>query len=275
MKPVLGLAITGSLAICTSFLISAPVHAQQPAGGRAQPGAEALPPSKAAAPVAGLTSDKQKASYGIGFRIGGDMRAGQLSQDDIDVQALVRGLSDAIAKKKPALTEEDLQQAMTNFHAQLTARMQDKAKVLGDKNKKEGEAFLAANKSKDGVITLPSGLQYKVIKSGTGPTPGPTDVVQAHYKGTLLDGTVFDSSFDRGKPETFPVSGVIPGWTEALQLMKVGDKWQLFIPAALGYKETGSGADIGPNAVLVFDVELLDVNKGDSGGASMMLPPGK
>ena len=166
---------------------------------------------------------------------------------------------------------------MTNFHAQLTARMQDKAKVLGDKNKKEGEAFLAANKSKDGVKTLPSGLQYKVIKSGTGATPGPTDVVQAHYKGTLLDGTVFDSSYDRGKPETFPVNGVIPGWTEALQLMKVGDKWELFVPANLAYKETGAGSDIGPNAVLLFDVELLDVGKGDNTPAANnnMWPAGK
>jgi FKBP-type peptidyl-prolyl cis-trans isomerase FklB len=222
-----------------------------------------MPQGKASAPAAGMGSDKQKASYGIGFRMGSDMRGSQLTADDVDLQAFVRGMTDGINKSKPAISEQDLSQAMKNFHDQLTARIQDKAKSAGEKNKKDGEAFLAANKGKDGVKTLPSGLQYKVIKSGNGPTPGANDTVKAHYKGTLLDGTVFDSSYDRGEPATFPVNGVIPGWTEALQLMNGGDKWQLFIPSKLAYGENGAGGDIGPNAVLVFDVELLDVNKGD------------
>jgi FKBP-type peptidyl-prolyl cis-trans isomerase FklB len=262
--------IATGLSIALVFTLSAiQAFAQQPGAARPQTGAETLPPAKtSAAPVAGMASDKQKASYGIGFRMGSDMRGSQLTADDIDLQAFVRGMTDGISKSKPAVSEQDLSQAMMNFHNQLTARIQDKAKTAGEKNKKEGEAFLAANKSKEGVKTLPSGLQYKVIKSGNGATPGPNDTVKAHYKGALLDGTVFDSSYDRGEPATFPVNGVIPGWTEALQLMKVGDKWQLFIPAKLGYGETGAGGDIGPNAVLVFDVELLDVNKGDKAPGS-------
>jgi FKBP-type peptidyl-prolyl cis-trans isomerase FklB len=256
--------IATGLSIALVFIFSvAQIFAQQPGAARPQAGAEALPQGKASAPAAGMGSDKQKASYGIGFRMGSDMRGSQLTADDVDLQAFVRGMTDGINKSKPAISEQDLSQAMKNFHDQLTARIQDKAKSAGEKNKKDGEAFLAANKGKDGVKTLPSGLQYKVIKSGNGPTPGANDTVKAHYKGTLLDGTVFDSSYDRGEPATFPVNGVIPGWTEALQLMKVGDKWQLFIPSKLAYGENGAGGDIGPNAVLVFDVELLDVNKGD------------
>src|SRR5262249_17517826 len=137
----------------------------------------------------------------------------------------------------------------------------EKMKPIAEKNKKDGDAFLAANKSKPGVQTTASGLQYKVIKSGTGATPGASDVATVHYKGSLMDGTVFDSSYDANEPATFNVSGVIPGWTEALQLMKVGDKWQLFIPSDLAYGETGRLPKIPPNALLVFDVELLDVAK--------------
>lgn len=241
--------------------------AQQPRTAQSQP--EMIPQARAAAgSAAGLATDKQKASYGVGLSIGGNMRNTQLTADDIDLPAVMRGLSDALSNAKPALSEQELQQVMMDFHKQITGRIQDKAKTVGDKNKKEGEAFLAANKTKDGVKTLPSGLQYKVLKSGNGPSPGPNDTVKANYKGTLLDGTVFDSSYDRGHPETFPVSGVIKGWTEALQLMKVGDKWQLFVPTNLAYGEHGAGSDIGPNAVLVFDVELLDVSKGENA------PPG-
>jgi FKBP-type peptidyl-prolyl cis-trans isomerase FklB len=268
MKRFLLSTIALMLSICTVAAFSAVTSwAQQPGGAQGQRGTEVLPQGKAApgASAAGLASDKQKASYGIGLSIGGNMRQTQLTADDVDLQALLRGLTDGMSNAKPALSEQDLQQVMMNFHTQLTTRIADKAKSMGDKNKKDGEAFLAANKGKEGVKALPSGLQYKVIKSGNGATPGPNDTVQAHYKGTLLDGTVFDSSYDRGKPETFPVSGVIKGWTEALQLMKVGDKWQLFIPANLAYGEHGAGSDIGPNAVLVFDVELLDVSKGNNG----------
>jgi FKBP-type peptidyl-prolyl cis-trans isomerase FklB len=138
-------------------------------------------------------------------------------------------------------------------------------KIMGEKNKKEGEAFLAANKKKEGVITLPSGFQYKAIKEGTGKTPKATDTVTVNYRGTLIDGTEFDSSYKRGQPATFRVNGVIAGWTEALQLMKEGSKWELFIPANLAYGERGAGAAIGPNAVLIFEVELISVKPAESG----------
>ena len=139
------------------------------------------------------------------------------------------------------------------------AKQQEKAQQLGLANKKEGEEFLAANKSKEGVVTLPSGLQYKVLKEGTGPKPSATDSVACNYRGTLINGTEFDSSYKRGQPATFAVNGVIKGWTEALQLMPVGSKWQLFIPADLAYGERGAGADIGPNSTLIFEVELLSI----------------
>ncbi len=192
-------------------------------------------------------------------------RNSQLGADDLDLRTLLRGISDGISDAKPAVSEEELQNIMQEFHKSIVARQQDKAKAIGDKNKKEGDAFLATNKVKDGVKTTASGLQYKVIKSGPagGVTPTARDTVTANYKGTLLDGTVFDSSYDRGKPEKFGVSDVIKGWTEALQLMKVGDKLQLFIPANLAYGEHGTpDGTIPPNATLVFEVELMDVAKG-------------
>jgi len=140
-------------------------------------------------------------------------------------------------------------------------KQEEETKKLGEKNRKEGEAFLAANKKKEGVKTLASGLQYKVIKPGTGKKPKSTDTVTTHYRGTLIDGTEFDSSYNRGQPATFPVHGVIPGWTEALQLMEEGAKWQLFIPSKLGYGERGAGQAIGPNATLIFEVELVSVQE--------------
>lgn len=264
MKHFLLLTTAGVLSICGMFTVSSEsAMAQQPNAPQAQQGKGA----ESAAP--GLSSDKQKVAYGIGFRMGNDLRTNQLSAEDVDIQALARGVSDAINKKKPAVGEDDLRKAMMNFQQSLQERM----KVVGDKNKKDGEAFLAANKNKDGVKTTPSGLQYKVIKSGNGATPGPTDNVKANYKGTLLDGTVFDSSSDQGGPVEFPVNHVIKGWTEALQLMKVGDKWQLFIPSNLAYGEAGNGP-IGPNAALVFELELVDVSKGET-LPGMMLPGGK
>jgi FKBP-type peptidyl-prolyl cis-trans isomerase FklB len=230
---------------------------QVPANGAPQ--GQARPAAGAAVP--GLTSDKQKNSYYMGLMIGNNMRGTQLTADDLDLQALVRGVTDGLSNAKPALGKEDLEKVMTDFHNQLSGRIQDKVTAV----KKEGDAFLAANKSKEGVKVLPSGLQYKVLKSGNGPSPSSTDTVTAHYKGTLLDGTVFDSSYDRGKPEEFPVNRVIKGWTEALLLMKVGDKWQLFVPPNLAYGERGTpDGVIPPNSTLVFEVELLDVQKGSN-----------
>jgi FKBP-type peptidyl-prolyl cis-trans isomerase len=247
-----------AFALC-SFVALA--NAQQPApkGNYAPtqtPGAVPAPASPAApAGAAGLTTPKQKASYGIGTGIGASMRESQLSIDDVDLTALVRGMTDALSKAKPAITEEELKPIMQEFHASLVKRIQDKGK-------KEGETFLATNKSKEGVKSTASGLQYKVLKAGTGATPGATDIATVHYEGKLLDGTVFDSSIKSGQPASFPVNRVIPGWVEALQLMKVGDKWQLFIPSNLAYGENGTpDGTIAPNSVLVFEVELLDVKK--------------
>jgi FKBP-type peptidyl-prolyl cis-trans isomerase FklB len=161
----------------------------------------------------------------------------------------------------PKLSEQEMQDAKTAFQQKVQARAAKDMALLLEKNKKEGEAFLAENKTKEGVITLPSGLQYKVLKAGTGATPKATDIVVTHYRGTLIDGKVFDSSIDRGEPAEFPVNAVIKGWSEALQHMKVGAKWQLFVPAELAYGERGAGQVIAPNSTLIFDIELLKIKK--------------
>jgi FKBP-type peptidyl-prolyl cis-trans isomerase FklB len=200
---------------------------------------------------------KAKASYSIGIGIGKNIRN---MTADVDVDIIAKGIKDGIAGGKMLLTEEQIAAALQAYQQQLNVKMAEAAKAVGEKNKKEGEAFLAENKKKPGVVALPSGLQYKEIKAGTGKTPKASDTVSTHYKGTLIDGTEFDSSYKRGQPASFPVNGVIPGWTEALQKMKVGAKWQLFIPSELAYGENPQpGSPIGPNSVLLFDIELLGV----------------
>lgn len=204
-----------------------------------------------------LKDTKQRASYSIGADIGNNFKRQGI---EIEPKALAAGLADAYAGKL-ALTEAEIKDTLNTFRQEMMTKMEAKNKVDAEKNVKEGEAFLAANAKKPGVKVLPSGLQYKVIKSGTGKSPKATDTVKVNYHGTLIDGTVFDSSVDRGEPATFPVNQVIPGWTEALQLMKEGDKWQLVIPAKLGYGERAAGPKIGPNSTLIFDVELLSIEK--------------
>ena len=204
------------------------------------------------------TTPKQRVSYSIGVDLGNNFKRQNVY---IDPKVMAAGIADAIAGKT-VLTEAEMREAMTKFQQEMMAKMQSGQKVDGEKNLKAGEEFLVANAKKDGVKTTASGLQYKVLKSGNGKTPKATDTVKTHYHGTLIDGTVFDSSVDRGEPVTFPVNGVIPGWTEALQLMKEGDKWQLFIPAKLAYGERGAGEKIGPNSALIFEVELLSIEKG-------------
>jgi len=203
-----------------------------------------------------LNDQKAKVSYGIGMSLGADFKAQGI---EIDPEVMVQAIKDVTAGGKTLMTEEEVRKVITDFQKELVAKQEAKAKEGGIKNLKDGEAFLAENSKKPGVITLPSGLQYKVEKKGTGKKPGPSDSVTVHYKGTLIDGTEFDSSYKRGEPVSFPVGGVIPGWTEALQLMEEGSKWQLFIPAKLAYGERGAGAQIGPNSTLIFDVELLKV----------------
>jgi FKBP-type peptidyl-prolyl cis-trans isomerase FklB len=207
---------------------------------------------------------RQKASYGIGLGIGRNMKSQAV---DLDADVLARGIKDGLSGGQTLLSDEQIGEALQAFQQQVLAKQAETSKVLGEKNQKEGAAFLAANQKKEGVKTLPSGLQYKVIKSGTGKTPKDTDVVTTHYRGTLIDGTEFDSSYKRGEPASFPVNAVIAGWTEALKRMKVGDKWQLVVPSGLAYGEKPRpGGPIGPNATLIFDVELLDVQPAPAGG---------
>lgn len=210
-----------------------------------------------------LTDKKQKTSYSMGYNIGNAWKRQGIEPADVDLDVLAAALKDVMAGKEPAVTEQENRELLTAFQAELRTRREEKRKQLGDANKKEGEKFLAENKNKPGVQTLPSGLQYKILTAGNGPKPSSNDTVTVNYRGTLLDGTEFDSSYKRAQPATFKVTGVIPGWTEALQLMPVGSKWQVFIPSELAYKERGSGANIGPHATLIFEVELVSIQPQD------------
>lgn len=211
-----------------------------------------------------LKDERDKVSYSIGLDIGNTFKKQGM---DINPEALMSGLKDATTGAKPQMTEEEMRNTMTAYSTTMREKQAALAKEAGAKNAAEGEKFLAENKTKEGVKTTASGLQYKVLKEGTGPTPKESDTVVTHYRGTTIDGTVFDSSYERNEPATFPVTGVIPGWTEALQLMKVGSKYQLFIPSKLAYGERARSAEIGPNQTLLFEIELLDI-KGNEQGAS-------
>jgi FKBP-type peptidyl-prolyl cis-trans isomerase FklB len=227
-------------------LVTAASGQQPPAGG----GAPAAAPG-------GLSDLKSKASYGVGLSVGNDFKAKGLK---LDPKLVAQGLSDALSGAKPLLSETELRQVLTQYFQELQSEMQVANKSVAERNQKEGVAFLAANKSKPGVVTLPSGLQYKVLREGTGASPQANSTVKVHYAGKLLDGTEFDSSYKRGEPIDLQVNGVIRGWTEALQKMKEGAKWQLFIPGDLAYGASPRpGGPIGPNAVLLFDVELIKV----------------
>jgi FKBP-type peptidyl-prolyl cis-trans isomerase FklB len=198
-----------------------------------------------------LKNQKEKISYSIGLNIGRNLGSDLKKQSiDIDPNIVAKGLQDALSGANPLLSNEEIQETMVAFQ-----------KEMSEKQKQRGDAFLAENKKKEGVKTLTSGLQYKVVKAGSGKKPKLNDTVTVHYRGTLIDGTEFDSSFRHGKPATFPVSGVIPGWTEALPLMEEGAKWQLFIPPKLAYGERGAGGLIGPNATLIFEVELISIQE--------------
>lgn len=232
-----------------AFLVSGTVLGQDQQGDSAKP-----------------ESNMDRASYGIGMNMGKSLKKQGL---DVNTKMLVRGLLDAVNGKEPALNDEELNEAFAFIQKQIQKKQAElrmaadpQLKAIADKNKAEGDAFLADNGKKEGVKTTKSGLQYLVLNSGNGATPKATDTVKTHYHGTLIDGTVFDSSVERKQPASFPVNGVISGWTEALQLMKVGDKWRLFVPSDLAYGlSPRPGGPIGPNAVLVFEVELLEVAK--------------
>ncbi len=225
------------LAVCTSLATSALAQAPTPAS--------AVP-----------ATDKEKLSYALGMDVGGTLKRQNF---DLDQPTFLNAVRDGLTGAPPKMTEDETRQVLNDFSKQLQAKRQAQsaaASAAAPKNKKDGQAYLAANKAKPGVQTLPDGLQYKVVKEGSGPTPSASDTVTVKYKGTLIDGTVFDSSDQHGGSATFPVGGVIPGWTEALQKMKVGSKWTLYIPAELAYGDKGAGTDIAPGSTLIFDVEL-------------------
>jgi FKBP-type peptidyl-prolyl cis-trans isomerase len=204
-----------------------------------------------------LETSSAKFSYALGLEIGASLKR---LQTEIDFAALTRGVEDSLKGRKPLLTPQEAAEVKEEVFKKIQEERSQKMREMGEKNRKEGEAFLAENKKKKAVVTTPSGLQYTVLREGDGPEPKSTDRVRVDYRGTLLDGTEFDSSYKRGRPATFEVGGVIAGWTEALQLMKVGSKYRLFVPSNLAYGERGSG-QIGPNATLIFDVELLAIEK--------------
>lgn len=207
-----------------------------------------------------LKTPREKAGYALGAKIGGDLRR-QGVNEAVDPATVARGIKDALAGTKSLMTDDEVRAALTQLQSQVREKQEAKAHEAGGANRKEGETFLAANKTKEGVTTLPDGLQYKIMKEGSGPKPSATDTVSVNYRGTLISGKEFDSSYKRGQATTFPVGGVIKGWTEALQLMPVGSKWQLFIPSDLAYGDRGAGGDIGPGETLIFEVELLSIGE--------------
>ncbi len=257
LKPV---SFVPTLAACL-LLVGSAIAQQSATSQQAPPpktstAGQSKAPASSSAADAALPTQKDKLSYAIGMNIGKGLHRDSV---DIDPNIMLRGLKDAMSGGSTLMTDEQAQATIMELQQQLRGKMEAQRQEQGDANQKEGDAFLAANKTKPGVVALPSGLQYKILKEGTGPKPTASDSVTCNYKGTLINGTEFDSSEKHGGPATFPVSGVIKGWTEALQLMPVGSKWQLFIPPSLAYGARGAGGDIGPNATLIFDVELLSI----------------
>ena len=239
-----------------------PAPTPTPAKPRQSTGTATHHTTGAAKPLV-LTTERDKQSYAIGLSVGKG-----LHRDGIEVEPkfMLQGIEDALANGKVLLTDDQIKTVMTDLQTQVRQKQEEKRLAAAENNKKDGAAFLAANATKEGVVTLPSGLQYKVLVAGTGPKPTATDSVVCNYRGTLLDGTEFDSSYKRGQTATFPVTGVIKGWTEALQLMPTGSKWQLFIPSDLAYGERGR-EPIGPNATLLFELELVSIQpKAESPG---------
>ncbi|PCJ34643.1 MAG: hypothetical protein COA75_12725 [Cellvibrionales bacterium] len=210
-----------------------------------------------------LESEIQKVSYIMGTNIGGQIKGEAF---EVDIASLTLGLSDAVAGNDPQLSEEEVKAVIEAFQARMMAEQEASVKLVAETNLQEGEAFLTENAKKDGVVVLESGLQYKILTAGSGVIPAPENTVEVHYAGTLIDGSEFDSSIKRGVPAQFGVTQVIPGWVEALQLMKEGAKWELYVPAGLAYGPGGTGGLIGPNQTLIFEVELLKASVGNDAG---------
>jgi FKBP-type peptidyl-prolyl cis-trans isomerase len=260
--------IAGCILAATAMLLIGTAFAQQDAATSAQPAPAAAPKHTPDAKAhQGLTTDKEKQSYAIGMNLGENLKSQSV---DIDPNLLLKGMKDTMAGGKTLLTQDEEHATLMALQTGLRKTMMEKMQKVADKNKTEGVAFLAANKSKPGVVTLPSGLQYRILQPGTGPKPTSSDSVSTNYRGTLIDGTEFDSSYKRGQAATFPVTGVIKGWTEALQLMPVGSKWQLYVPASLAYGDKAASPVLGPNATLIFDVELISIK--EKGAAAEKAP---
>jgi len=270
-KPLIAVVIP---AFTLGMLVLGQVQAQQtpaanpsskPASGQSTGSAASKTPAKKApagsaktGAAVTLKTQREKASYALGMSIGTGMHRQGLP---VDPALVSRGLRDAMAGGKTLLTEDEMKAALQQLRGQVQQAQEAKSQAESAGNRKAGEAFLTANKSKEGVKTLPDGLQYKVIKEGSGPKPTANDTVTVNYRGTLIDGKEFDSSYKRGQPVSFPVNGVIKGWTEALQMMPVGSKWQLFIPPDLAYGNNPPDPSIGAGDTLVFDVELISIGE--------------
>jgi FKBP-type peptidyl-prolyl cis-trans isomerase FklB len=247
------------IAVLLAGLIVGLAMAQQAPAAKA-PAAQEAPAAKppAAQQPSPFKTPTEKRSYAMGMDLGNQLRKNSV---EVDTNFFNKGFKDAISGSKTLLTEEDARAAVNELQAEQKRKMTEARKAEADKNKKEGEAFLAENKNKEGVVTLPSGLQYKILKTGEGNKPTAEDAVICNFRGTLLNGTEFDSSDKHTQPMKFPVKRVIKGWTEALQLMPVGSKWQLFIPSDLAYGEGGVATMIGPNATLIYEVELVSIQE--------------
>ncbi len=226
------------------------------------PASGCIAEEKAQSPVE-LKDLKDKVSYAIGLSIGRDFKNQDL---EINPDILAQGIRDSLQGNDPLMSDEEIKETQMAFQEEVRAKQQKLMEMAAEKNVQKEQTFLEQNKKKEGVKVTESGLQYEIIEEGTGPKPDPTDQVKVHYSGTLLTGSEFDSSYQRGEPAVFPVNAVIPGWTEALQMMKEGAKWKLYIPSRLAYGERGAGQSIGPNETLVFTVELLEVMKEDQEG---------
>jgi FKBP-type peptidyl-prolyl cis-trans isomerase len=227
--------------------------------------AVAAGPALAQQAVTKLETEKQKVSYMVGMMFGQQLSS---IKDEVDPAIVAQAMNTTLAGGQLLMTQEQAQEVSQEFSRKMQGKMEAERKAAADRNKAEGEKFLAQNKGKPGVKTTASGLQYQIVSEGKGAKPSAEDTVRVHYTGTLLDGTKFDSSVDRGQPAEFPLAGVIPGWTEGLQLMPVGSKFRFWIPANLAYGEQGTPGPIGPNQTLVFDVELLDIVKPEGGAAN-------
>jgi len=245
-----------SLAATSIFLGTALAQQTPPSSTQSTPAAKAQAPASGSAGASALPTQKEKLSYALGMSMGKNLHRDSI---EIDPNIMLQGMKDAMGGGKTLLTDEEAQAAIAELQNDLRKKQTEHMQAAAETNRKAGDAFLAANKTKEGVVTLASGLQYKILKAGTGPKPTATDSVVCNYRGTLIDGTEFDSSYKSGQSATFPVNGVIKGWTEALQLMPVGSKWQLFVPPALAYGARGAGSDIGPDSTLIFEVELLSI----------------